>query len=153
MPLRVNEHGLNADIHDNSDLLSNNYKVFTSKFFLLADSDTSIFGLRGLTIIAPLMLALVTLALWLSLTKTKSGVAMRGAVENPSLAGVLGINIERVYLVSWWWFGWPSMYCRSYSRFDSSSHCTLTALYKLHLLLYSLASSKNFFARSSSSVK
>jgi len=105
MPLRVNEHGLNADIHDNSDLLSNNYKVFTSKFFLLADSDTSIFGLRGLTIIAPLMLALVTLALWLSLTKTKSGVAMRGAVENPSLAGVLGINIERVYLVSWFLAG------------------------------------------------
>jgi len=27
-----------------SDLLSNNYKVFTSKFFLLADSDTSILG-------------------------------------------------------------------------------------------------------------
>jgi len=30
---------------------------------------------------------------------------MRGAVENPSLAGVLGINIERVYLVSWFLAG------------------------------------------------
>jgi branched-chain amino acid transport system permease protein len=84
-----------------SDMLSNVYKVFNSKFFLLADTDTSIFGLRGLVVIAPIFVVLVTVILWLSLTKTKFGIAMRAAVENPNLAGVLGINIERVYLVSW----------------------------------------------------
>ncbi len=84
-----------------SDMLSNVYKVFNSKFFLLANTDISIFGLRGLTLVAPIFVVLVTIILWLSLTKTKFGIAMRTAVENPSLAGVLGINIERVYLVSW----------------------------------------------------
>ncbi len=84
-----------------SDTLSNVYKVFNSKFFLLADTDISIFGLRGLVVIAPIFVVLVTVILWLSLTKTKFGIAMRAAVENPSLAGVLGINIQRVYIVSW----------------------------------------------------
>jgi branched-chain amino acid transport system permease protein len=88
-----------------SDLLANNYKIFNSRFFLLADSDISILGLRGLTIIAPFFLALVTVILWLALTKTKFGIAMRAAVENPNLAGVLGINIERVYLASWFLAG------------------------------------------------
>jgi branched-chain amino acid transport system permease protein len=84
-----------------SDILSNEYKVFNSKFFLLADTDVTIIGLRGLVVMAPICLALVTAVLWLALTKTKFGIAMRAAVENPNLAGVLGINIERVYLVSW----------------------------------------------------
>ena len=84
-----------------SDMLSNVYKVFNSKFFLLADTDVRIFGLRGLVVMAPIFVVSVTVILWLSLTKTKFGIAMRGAVENPNLAGVLGINIERVYLVSW----------------------------------------------------
>jgi branched-chain amino acid transport system permease protein len=84
-----------------SDLLSNEYKVFNSKFFILANTDITIIGLRGLVVIAPICLALVTAILWLSLTRTKFGIAMRAAVENPNLAGVLGINIERVYLVSW----------------------------------------------------
>jgi branched-chain amino acid transport system permease protein len=88
-----------------SDLLSNVYKVFNSKFFILANTDISIFGLRGLVVIAPIFVVLVTVILWLSLTKTKFGIAMRAAVENPNLAGVLGINIERVYLVSWFLAG------------------------------------------------
>jgi len=84
-----------------SDLLSNVYKIFMSKFFVLASADISIFDTPGLVFIAPLILVLVTVTLWLALTKTKFGIAMRAAVENPNLAGVLGINIERVYLVSW----------------------------------------------------
>ncbi len=88
-----------------SDLLANVYRVFNSKFFLLIQADIMLFDLRGLTFIAPISLALVTLALWLLLTRTKFGVAMRAAVENPNLAGVLGIDIERVYLVSWFLAG------------------------------------------------
>lgn len=84
-----------------SDILANNYKVFNSKFFVIANSDITLFGLRGLVVIAPVLLALITIALWLALTRTKFGIAMRGAVENPGLAGVLGINIELVYLASW----------------------------------------------------
>jgi branched-chain amino acid transport system permease protein len=88
-----------------SDILSNAFKIFNSKFFLLADTDISLFGLRGLTVIAPIFVIMVTMSLWVSLTKTKFGIAMRAAVENPNLAGVLGINIERVYLVSWFLAG------------------------------------------------
>jgi branched-chain amino acid transport system permease protein len=88
-----------------SDLLSNVYRVYNSKFFLLSQVDITLFDLRGLTFIAPISLALITLALWLMLTRTKFGIAMRAAVENPNLAGVLGINIERVYLVSWFLAG------------------------------------------------
>jgi branched-chain amino acid transport system permease protein len=41
------------------------------------------------------------LALHLFLTRTKFGVAMRAAIENPSLAGVVGINVNQVYTISW----------------------------------------------------
>jgi branched-chain amino acid transport system permease protein len=35
------------------------------------------------------------------LNKTKFGISMRAAIENANLAKTLGINVERVYLVSW----------------------------------------------------
>jgi branched-chain amino acid transport system permease protein len=88
-----------------SDLLSSVYLVYNSKFFLLSQADVTIFGLRGLTFIAPISLGVITLVLWLALTRTKFGIAMRAAVENPSLAAILGIDIERVYLVSWFLAG------------------------------------------------
>jgi branched-chain amino acid transport system permease protein len=88
-----------------SDLLSSVYKIYNSKFFLLSQTDLTIFDQRGLTFIAPISLGLITLVLWLALTRTKFGIAMRAAVENPNLAGILGIDIERVYLVSWFLAG------------------------------------------------
>jgi branched-chain amino acid transport system permease protein len=88
-----------------SDLLANDYQIYNSRFFVIANSDISIFDLRGLTVMAPIFLILVTAILWLALTRTRFGIAMRAAVENPNLAGVLGINIERVYLVSWFLAG------------------------------------------------
>jgi len=88
-----------------SDVLGNVYRVYDSKFFLLGNTDITIFDLRGLTFITPILLGVITLLLWLALTHTKFGIAMRAAVENPSLAGILGIDIERVYLVSWFLAG------------------------------------------------
>jgi branched-chain amino acid transport system permease protein len=84
-----------------SDLLSNLYRVYDSKFFLLRGTDSTVFGLSALTFVAPISLALITAVLWLALTYTKFGIAMRAAIENPGLAGILGIDIERVYIVSW----------------------------------------------------
>lgn len=81
-----------------SDLLSNVYRVYDSKFFLLSNTDFTILGTSALIFIAPLSLALITVFLWLGLTQTKFGIAMRTTVENPNLAGILGINVEaRVY--------------------------------------------------------
>ncbi len=43
----------------------------------------------------------IALFFYLMLTRTKVGVMMRASIENPSLALVLGINVERVYAFSW----------------------------------------------------
>lgn len=40
-------------------------------------------------------------ALYLLLTRTRLGVAMRASIENPSLAEVLGVNVDLVYMLSW----------------------------------------------------
>ncbi len=66
--------------------------------------DTYIFGVKGILIAAPVALVLVTLGIVL-LLRTRFGIAMRAAIENPNLARVLGINVERVYLVSWFMAG------------------------------------------------
>lgn len=59
------------------------------------------FGIQGLFFVAPIILAAITLAIYILFTRTKFGIAMRASVENSSLAKVLGINVERVNVVSW----------------------------------------------------
>ena len=63
--------------------------------------DFSILGQSGLLIVSPVMLAISTALMYLLLKRSKFGIAMRAAIENPSLARIVGINVERVYLVSW----------------------------------------------------
>ncbi len=43
----------------------------------------------------------VAVFFYIMLTRTKIGVMMRASIENPSLALVLGINVDRVYAFSW----------------------------------------------------
>ena len=88
------------------DFLGKTYaKLLADKGYYLFDlnqlPDITIFGVRGIIIVAPLALILTTVALVLLLTRTRFGVAMRAAIENPNLARILGINVERVYIVSW----------------------------------------------------
>jgi branched-chain amino acid transport system permease protein len=59
----------------------------------------------GLLVISPATLAVVTASMYLLLTRTKFGIAMRAAIENPGLAQIAGINVERVYIVSWFLAG------------------------------------------------
>jgi branched-chain amino acid transport system permease protein len=40
-------------------------------------------------------------ALYLLLTRTRFGIAMRASIENPALAQVLGVNVDLVNMVSW----------------------------------------------------
>lgn len=63
--------------------------------------DFSWLGESGLLFISPLILIAATAAMFLLLKKTKFGVAMRASIENPGLAKIAGINVDRVYLVSW----------------------------------------------------
>ena len=63
--------------------------------------DFSLGGFSGVDFIAPLSVAVIVLSVYLLFTRTKFGVAMRAAVENPPLARVLGINVDMVATVSW----------------------------------------------------
>ena len=63
--------------------------------------DFGVLGQSGVLIVSPVMLAACTALMYLLLKKSRFGIAMRAAIENPSLARIVGINVERVNLVSW----------------------------------------------------
>jgi len=83
-----------------ADYLSKLYKI-RSRYFLFTAYDITIAGQRGLLIVAPTLVAITVTLLYLALTRTKFGIAMRAAIEDSSLAGVVGINVDMVYAVSW----------------------------------------------------
>jgi len=87
-----------------ADYLSEEFKM-RSRYFLLAPYDIDIAGQRGLLIAAPTLAAVTVTLLYLALTRTKFGVAMRAAIEDSSLASVVGINVNLVYAVSWFLAG------------------------------------------------
>lgn len=87
-----------------ADYLSRQLK-WRSRYFLLTRYDVSIAGQRGLLIVAPTLAAITVTLLYLALTRTRFGVAMRAAIEDPSLASVVGINVNLVYAVSWFLAG------------------------------------------------
>ncbi len=74
-------------------------------FYALAGADFRFLGVQGVVIVSPLAVAAVTLGLYLMLTRTRFGLAMRATVENPTLAKVVGVNPGAVYLVSWFLAG------------------------------------------------
>jgi len=83
-----------------ADYLSSTYKVVT-RLFILKSYDFEVFGQQGVVVVAPFMTAAVVASLHLLLNKTRFGIAMRAAIENPSLAGVVGINVNLTYAMSW----------------------------------------------------
>jgi branched-chain amino acid transport system permease protein len=84
-----------------TDYMQTTYKLIDAKQFYALPGDFGLFGVQGVVFAGPLALALITLAIFLLFTRTRFGIAMRASVENASLARVLGINVERVYVVSW----------------------------------------------------
>lgn len=69
--------------------------------FLAQLPDFKLFGESGLLYVAPAAMVAMTVGMYLLLNKTKFGVAMRASIENPNLARTVGINVDRVYVVSW----------------------------------------------------
>ncbi len=77
-----------------------------ARYFLLAEQDIVLgrigdVNVRLIHIVSIVIVVIVITAIHLFLTKTKFGIAMRTTVENPTLAKVLGINPESVYIASW----------------------------------------------------
>ena len=85
-----------------SELLRSNVD-FTSLTFKNLDPKLRLAGVEvKLSVILVIALAVATtVGLWLLLNKTKLGVMMRSSIENPSLALVLGINVDRVFAITW----------------------------------------------------
>lgn len=70
---------------------------------MILDKQITFFGYElPLTFITSSMLTVTLLVcLVLFLTKTRTGIAMRAAIENPQLASTLGVNIEKYYSFAW----------------------------------------------------
>jgi branched-chain amino acid transport system permease protein len=88
-----------------ADYLSEVWKFPDSRFFLLASHDFTVFGVGAVDVVAPASLVILTTFLFIFLTRTKFGVAMRATVNNSSLAEILGVNVQAVYSVSWFLAG------------------------------------------------
>jgi len=85
-----------------TDYLSSAFRIPDAKlFFALSSADFTFLGVDGVVYVAPIAVAAITLGLYLVLTRTTFGIAMRATVENPNLARTVGVNTETVYLISW----------------------------------------------------
>jgi len=84
-----------------TDYLVNSFRIANAKYFVLISTDFSFLGQKGLLYLAPSTLAAVCLVMYVFLTKTRLGVGMRAASENPRLAEILGINVVAVTSVAW----------------------------------------------------
>ncbi|MEB3851338.1 MAG: branched-chain amino acid ABC transporter permease [Desulfurococcales archaeon] len=57
--------------------------------------------IAGMFIFSAALAVALAAALYLLLYRTTLGVKMRASIENPPLAEVLGINVERIYAIAW----------------------------------------------------
>jgi len=83
-----------------ADYIVKTFQV-TSREFTLRSYDGEFMGMPLLVFIAPIAVIILAITLHIMLKKTKFGVAMRAATENPDLSGTVGINVKLIYGVSW----------------------------------------------------
>ena len=88
-----------------SDYLYNRYKFPDAKLFTTLGPDFSVGGYPGIDVAAPLAMVAIVVAIYLLLTRTKFGITLRAAIENPPLARVLGINVDLIHTSSWFLAG------------------------------------------------
>ena len=73
--------------------------------FLLKQNDFQWLGFQGIFPVALILCAAVVIFLHRTLTGTNFGIAMRATAEDPTLAAVLGIDTNRIQMVSWFMTG------------------------------------------------
>ncbi len=73
--------------------------------FIMSGTDFTIFDNKGVVFVAPIVLAATSVFLFLFLTRTKFGLALRAAVEDESLAQIFGIKVDRTHVISWFLSG------------------------------------------------
>jgi len=87
-----------------ADFFTQTFKI-QSRGFLIRRADVRIFDQPAVFIAAPSLALATVLVLHLILNKTRFGVGLRASIENPPLAGSLGINVRRMYTYSWFLAG------------------------------------------------
>ncbi len=83
-----------------ADYFGRTYKVRTS-YIALRAFDPEIASIPLVMLLSLASVILSTILLYVFLNNTRTGVALRASIENPDLAQVLGINIERMYMLAW----------------------------------------------------
>jgi branched-chain amino acid transport system permease protein len=93
-------------LHVYADLMQQWLKVYT-RLFMFDDFLVEVAGVQvpGVLIASTASTFALLLSLYMLLYKTKLGAAMRAAIENPNLAQTLGIDVKRVFAVSWFLAG------------------------------------------------
>ena len=89
-----------AVLNITADYIVKTFQV-TSREFTLRSYDAEFMGLPLIVFVAPAVVIILAITLHIMLRKTKFGIAMRAATENPDLSGTVGINVKLVYGVSW----------------------------------------------------
>ena len=84
--------------------LREKYSTYTMQF-LLKEFDFELAGFPGIFVVSISMTVGLVIVLHYMLTRTKMGIAMRATAEDPELASVLGININKIQLFSWFLTG------------------------------------------------
>ncbi|MDK2781264.1 MAG: branched-chain amino acid transport system permease protein [Archaeoglobi archaeon] len=69
--------------------------------FIFTRYDFNFYGIPGIFLISTLVISLLLLFLFILLYRTRFGIAMRASMENPSLAEVMGVNVEHTRIFSW----------------------------------------------------
>jgi len=85
-----------------ADYLSRVHKI-VARLFQLREwgYGVEIFSQPSIFIVAPLIAALMVALLHAFLNKTRLGIAMKASIDNPSLAEIVGINVNFTYAISW----------------------------------------------------
>lgn len=85
-----------------ADVMQRWLKTF-GRGFMFNDVRLALLGLHvdGVVVYSSITTLSLLVLLYVFLYRTKTGTAMRAAIENPQLAQTLGINVRKVYAYSW----------------------------------------------------
>jgi branched-chain amino acid transport system permease protein len=97
---------LRYSLHVYADLMQQWLRVYT-RLFMFDDFLVEAAGSRlpGVLPASTAVVAALLASLYVLLYKTRVGVAMRAAIENPGLAEALGVSVKRVFALSWFLSG------------------------------------------------
>ncbi len=87
-----------------SETLSNITHRATTRF-IFTPMDFELFGREAVLVISSFVIFLFLLALFLLFYRTKFGIALRASMENPTLAEIMGVDVEHTRLFSWFLSG------------------------------------------------